>query len=135
MDLESRRSPTAGCLWVFGAVFACLALSVFVADRVCIGALNFRAPVYPESRVVNQTWNFLSPNGMGNTVTVLYTLARPEEVQTWYYKKVGENSVLATRNRDLEIAYRITNFAWSADIADDGRGTQVILIASCLASR
>lgn len=135
MDVGTQRGYTGGCLLILGAVLACVALFVFAADRFCISALNFRVPYYPEARVISQTWNFLTPNGMGNTVTVLYAPAKPDEVRDWYNKKVGENAIRATRNRDLEIAYRITNFAWTVDTAEDGIGTQAILIASCLAGQ
>lgn len=126
-----KVNAISGCLLVVALVVACVGLAFFALDRVCLGALGWRIPVHPDGQIVRQSHNFLTPNGMGQTVTVVYIPTNEDDIQRWVNRQIGQKGVEATERSELAFYYRIARLAIDVGPADDGIGSQVIFIASC----
>jgi hypothetical protein len=123
-----------GCLAVIGAVVLCIGATLFAADRYCIGVLAFRLPIYPGAEITSQRWNMFTPNGLGETVTVLRVAVSRRDVQSWYNRELGRIGREATNRADLELYYRISNATWSINPGETPDETQIILFGRCMTS-
>jgi len=122
-----------GCLIIIVAITLCLSSIGLVLDRVCIGALAFRVPVYPNSKIVYQEHSLVSVNGWGSTLTVYHTADATSVVQSWVGREVGQKSSQAAGDAGLTDYYRYTRLSWSVDAAEDGNGTDIQIFVSCFA--
>ncbi len=109
----------------------CIGSLVFVMDRTCIGALAWRIPVYPNATQVEQQYTMFGPNGTGKTVTVYYTTDAQSQVESWYGREVGRRSIDASKDSNLANYYQFTGLNWIVDADKDGKGTDIVIVASC----
>ncbi|MDL1924280.1 hypothetical protein FBQ95_16880 [Chloroflexi bacterium CFX3] len=134
-DILNRRRRGMGCMLIFVLVFLCVGSSILALDRVCVSALSWRVPVHPESVITRQRHNFLTANGMGQSVTTYFVPGAPREIDAWYNRQVGEKLNALGRSPELSFYYNITSVAKNVGFAEDGVNTQLIVIAHCLSSR
>ncbi len=118
-----------GCGLVVVLVLVCIGGAVFAVDRVCYASLSQRLPIYPNAGIVSRVHNFLTEFGMGNTVFVLYSPDDPATVRAWYAQQTSDYLERAMAGGDL--GFRMAQAEWSADRAEDGSGTQIILFGTC----
>jgi hypothetical protein len=130
--IEGNNRFGKGCLLVMLAMFLCVGGTVFGLDRYCATALGWRVPQHPEAKLLRQTYNFINPNGIGNTVSVYFVPGGEDEIRSWYNRQVGLKAVEATRDQALARYYGITGVILDVTTAAEGNGSQVIVIARCI---
>ncbi len=132
MDDYFRKRKGTGCLIVGLAVLACVSSAFFTLDRVCVSAIDWRLPTYPGARIVTQRYNFLTPNGLGQTVTTLYVPANYLDVNRWYAVTIGTRSRDYSKSDIYGLYYNLTRgTTWSVTVSEDGEGAQVFTFANC----
>jgi hypothetical protein len=132
MDDFFRKRTGTGCLVVGIVVLACLGSAFFAFDRVCVAALDWRLPIYPGAHIVTQRHNFVTANGLGQTVTTLYAPANYLEVNRWYAVTISSRTKDYNKSEVYGAYYNLTRgTTWSVTVAEDGVGTQVFLFANC----
>lgn len=134
--MKKRRDwrPALGCLVVFGAIFACVLLSIVGINGVCLGYLPQRLPYYPGARVDSEGYNFITPWGMGNTVASLYSTDDPETVRSWYGVQTGNFLREAVRNPTpvTDLGRQVARVDFDITRDADGVGTRILLFGTCL---
>ncbi len=134
-DIINRKRKGMGCWLIVPLVFACIAATTVALDRLCVEVLRWRIPVHPEARIVRQTYNFLTPNGLGQSVTTYFVTGDPREVESWFNRQIGERLRALEKEPERSFYYNISAVAKSVGYAEDGENTQLIVIAQCLSSR
>ncbi len=134
-DIINRKRKGMGCMLIVPLVFACIATTTVALDRLCVDVLSWRIPVHPASRIVRQTYNFLTPNGLGQTVTTYFVEGAPREIELWFNRQIGERLRALEKEPERSFYYNISAIAKNVGLAEDGVNTQLIVIARCLSSR
>ena len=134
-DIINRKRKGMGCTLIVPLVFACIAATTVALDRLCVEVLQWRIPVHPESRIIRQTYNFLTPNGLGQSVTTYFVPGDPREVELWFNRQIGERLRALEKEPERSFYYNISAVGKSVGLAEDGVNTQLIVIAQCLSSR
>lgn len=68
-------------------VFACAAATVVGIDAACYEYNSRWVPIYPSATVVEMDFDFIRPQGMGNTYMVYETADERLDVQDWYIQQ------------------------------------------------
>lgn len=134
-DIINRKRKGTGCTLIVPLVFACIAATTVALDRLCVEVLQWRIPVHPEARIVRQTYNFLTPNGLGQSVTTYFVPGDPREIELWFNRQIGERLRALEKEPERSFYYNISAVGRIVGYAEDGENTQLIVIAQCLSSR
>jgi hypothetical protein len=134
-DIINRKRKGMGCALIMPLVFICIAATTVALDRLCVEVLQWRVPVHPEARVVRQSYNFLTPNGLGQSVTTYFIEGDPREIELWFNRQIGERLRALDREPERSFYYRISAVSKIVGLAEDGVNTQLIVIAQCMSSR
>ncbi|GEM_PF-1086237 len=134
MDYGNSRRSALGCLMIVAAVIVCGGLLSFGLDRICVGYLPQRLPIYPNATVTFRDHNLFTEFGMGNTVLILDSPDEPDVVRAWYATQTGTflRASLDESDPIVSIGRRIARVDWDVTRAEDGTGTQIILFTTCV---
>jgi hypothetical protein len=134
-DIINRKRKGMGCALILPLVLACIAATTVALDRLCVEVLQWRVPVHPEARIVRQSYNFLTPNGLGQSVTTYFVKGDPREIELWFNRQIGERLRALDQAPERSFYYRISAVSKIVGVAEDGVNTQLIVIAQCMSSR
>lgn len=127
----SRRAGL-GCLAIFGALFACIASFLLVADFGCYNTMTAKLPVYPNARVVTSKYNMFRAFGIGETLVLLNTDDTPTVVRDWYGRTVGALYQAAQQGKRSDLFFFLANARYTVTGAPNGgTGSQILLSGVC----
>ncbi|MDX2161788.1 MAG: hypothetical protein SF162_10720 [bacterium] len=131
--MQELRRTLGGCLAVIAAIAVCGSGMFFTLDRVCVNYLPQRLPFYPNGDVRWLRHNFITPWGVGNTVTILDTADSPDVVRAWYGRETGTflRRIASTDEPLLIMGQRLARADWRVDRAETGGGSMITLFGTC----
>lgn len=108
---------------ILASVF-CMGSVVVVADEMCHRNITRRQPLYPDASIVDQSYNFLRPQGLGITRMTLETEDDPETVREW----MRQVTLDLLQNDEFG---GIATVNWRLEANDTGTGTRIYLYSEC----
>jgi hypothetical protein len=126
---DEQASTPKGCLRFFAYMLIGFILLLcgmyFAVDNTCRANANTWLEDYPDSEFVRETYTFLRPFGIGETIRVLYSADAPNTVRSWYRE--------ADRARDDRGLIRnegVSQTRWQV-IDAENEGSQIALQSEC----
>lgn len=107
-----------GVLGIGGGFYAAIDIS-------CVAAANEWLPDYPDAELVEETYSFLRPWGVGETTRILYSPDAPFDVSIWYREGDRERSDEGKSPTDGPARMR-----WFVRETEDG-GSTILLTSNC----
>lgn len=124
------RRTVLGCLFIFVAMFACLASVVLVVDAGCYNSMVKKIPVYPGAQVVSIKYNLFRAFGMGETLALLNTSDSIDVVRNWYGRTVGA-AYKAIQSGENDAFFFLADGRYTITDAVEGTGSQILLSGAC----
>lgn len=124
------QSTLLSILLIFVGIIACC-LSLFVGvDWACHRDINTWMPIYPNSELVAQEYNFVRPRAMGITSATYTTSDATDVVRRWYTTYRRElTSGLAASGETVARGLAATRYQVVENL--EGDGTLVIQYSEC----
>ncbi|PJF29706.1 MAG: hypothetical protein CUN52_07030 [Phototrophicales bacterium] len=127
---HDTRYSTRGCfiviIMIFISIFACGTIFYVAVDTSCVNEADLWLVDYPNSRLIQETYSFMRPFGIGKTNRILYSEDPINAVRSWYM----------ARDKRLIEAGNVKNRGYGRntyllDTAPDKKGTMIMLISNC----
>ena len=126
---DGRLNTPGGCLRFLALItigfIALVAFMYFGVGTSCRSHADIWLEDYPNSELVSETYTFLRPFGIGETLRVLYSPDSPNVVRNWYMERDRERDDEGLVRNDGQA--RVNRYIR----AGDNEGTDIGLESEC----